>query len=91
LTACKSNQKNIGTALEMYFTDHQERYPSALSALTPNYLRVIPICASAKKDTYSGAFVSTDSHYTVYCAGSHHFNPNFPQYNSTEGLVERPQ
>ena len=27
LTACKSNLKNIGTALEMYSTDHAGRYP----------------------------------------------------------------
>ena len=27
LTSCKSNLKNIGTALEMYFTDHNGQYP----------------------------------------------------------------
>jgi hypothetical protein len=44
ITACKSNLKNIGTALEMYSTDYSGRYPNSLDVLTPNYLKSIPEC-----------------------------------------------
>lgn len=43
-TACRSNLKNLGTALEMYSTDHEGRFPAALSALTPGYLKSLPRC-----------------------------------------------
>ena len=36
LTACKSNLKNFGTALEMYATDHSGRMPPSAALLTPN-------------------------------------------------------
>jgi len=145
LTACKSNLKNIGTALEMYFTDNQGRYPVALSQLTPSYLKSVPTCPATGKDTYSPGFVArklptpevgctgyhwdpkdqarcreaqaqlqarqdtsaealcpvqgtllfNKSHYTVVCTGHNHAGtgitaPDFPQYTSRAGLVERP-
>ena len=52
-TACKSNCKNIGTALEMYSTDWEGKYPSDMASLIPNYLKVIPECPAAGTDTYS--------------------------------------
>ena len=55
LTACKSNLKNLGTACEMYFTDHDE-YPKSASLLTPNYLQTIPECPEAQTDTYSQSY-----------------------------------
>ena len=114
-TQCQSNLKNIGTALEMYSTDNEGRYPRALSQLTPDYFRVIPTCAAAGKDTYSQSFESSCypqekvDRYTVFCRGDYHqwttvyfFNVipyrtksgmnipvNYPQYNSTDGLVVR--
>jgi len=42
LTAMKSNLKNIGTALEMYSSDHKGRYPEKLDYLTPDYLKTLP-------------------------------------------------
>jgi prepilin-type N-terminal cleavage/methylation domain-containing protein len=85
LTACKSNLKNIGTAMEMYSTDNSGRYPSAMGSLTPNYLKVIPTCPSRGSDTYTGSFTSTSNpdSYTIYCNGSNHagasVSPNYPQ------------
>ncbi len=35
--------KTIATALEEYAVDHQNAYPPSLDALTPTYLKVIPI------------------------------------------------
>lgn len=95
LTGCKSNLKNIGTALEMYSTDNSGRYPRSLSSLSPNYLRIIPTCPAAEKDTYSATFRSRSNPdaYTVICKGKNHadqrLRPDYPQYNSYEGLVEK--
>ena len=95
LTACKSNLKNIGTALEMYSTDYQGHYPPQLSLLAPTYLKQIPTCPAAGTSTYGAGYqVSTNpDHYTVVCTGRHH-GPvrqglNFPQYTSTQGLISQ--
>ncbi len=56
LTACKSNLKNIGIALEMYSTDWSGSYPKSMTQLTPNYLKTIPKCPKAEGDTYSGSY-----------------------------------
>ncbi|MCA9780995.1 MAG: hypothetical protein KC800_29955, partial [Candidatus Eremiobacteraeota bacterium] len=103
LTACKSNLKNIGTALEMYSTDYNGHYPDNLEFLTPNYLLSIPKCPAADKETYSENFLTGldapgntegfPDYYHVECHGHYHKSvdipENHPQYNSMEGLVER--
>jgi len=100
-TACKSNLKNLGTALEMYSTDCNGSYPDGLARLTPRYLRVVPTCATVGRDTYSANYAVSHGAgrekkaeaYTIVCAGHHHggagLGPNLPQYNSWQGLVER--
>ena len=96
LTACKSNLKNIGTACEMWATDHQGRYPDRLEVLVPDYLRSIPECPRAGLDTYSQTYrISRGGlFYGVCCGGGFHGNvklkPNHPSYNSVLGLGERP-
>lgn len=60
-TACKSNVKNIATALEMYASDNAGQYPLALSKLVSSdrknsYLYAIPTCPAAGKDTYSSTY-----------------------------------
>ena len=99
LTACKSNEKNMGTALEMYSTDWSGKYPENTSLLTPNYLKTIPNCPSAGRDTYSesykrgkvGPAPGVDG-YSFYCSGHNHaeagLSPNKPAYNAAEGIVE---
>lgn len=49
-TACQSNLKNLGTALEMHWCDHQEKYPAKLEDLKPEYLREIPRCVDGLKE-----------------------------------------
>ena len=96
LTACKSNLKNIGTALEMYSTDHAGRYPTALTVLTTGanggYLKTIPSCPAAGSNTYSYASSKNPDIFTVWCNGSQHtvldVSANFPQYDSIKGLYE---
>ena len=56
LTACKFNLKDLGTASEMYSTDSSGLYPTEISFLTPKYLKTIPHCPSAGKDTYSSDY-----------------------------------
>ncbi len=100
LTACKSNLKNIGTALEMYSTDWSGRYilNGAFQAnLTPNYLKTIPTCPSAGSDTYTNVYTSASipDAYTIWCSGTNHTGasitqPNYPQYTAVQGLIERP-
>ena len=104
LTACKSNLKNIGTALEMYSTDHAGRYPVGDGAMTGTagstlttgnnggYLKTIPTCPAAGSNTYQYDSTSNPDIFTIYCAGSQHtvldVSPNYPQFNSLQGLIE---
>jgi len=104
VTACKSNLKNIGTALEMWSTDNAGKFPESLNKLAPSYLKRIPTCPSCGDDTYSQGFQSYnappkpgqtygDNAYTVVCTGKNHLgvglSENFPQYTSTQGLISR--
>jgi type II secretory pathway pseudopilin PulG len=97
---CQSNTKNIGTALEMYSTDHKGHYPAKIPMLSPDYLKSIPTCASAAKDTYSESYSvyiaqkeGEPDAYTFYCSGCNHstmgVSENYPQYNSKDGLIPR--
>lgn len=102
LTACKSNLKNIGTAMEMYSTDWSGLYPPrGLAQLTPNYLKTIPECPATGEVTYvmtqgPAAKYNTQSYqdyYFVQCDGENHswvsVPQNYPQYNGIVGLIER--
>jgi hypothetical protein len=95
--ACKSNCRNIGTALEMYSSDF-EVYPSAMKKLVPKYLRTMPTCPASGSDTYSSSYLvrmnrdGKGGDYIFFCSGSNHSAvgapPNFPQYQSTTGLID---
>jgi type II secretory pathway pseudopilin PulG len=92
LSSCESNEKNIGTALAMFASDHHGRYPATLGQLTPNYLKVVPTCPAAETDTYSKSYqVNGSVAYTFVCNGKHHVDlgigADFPQYTSAQGLV----
>lgn len=100
LTACKSNLKNIGTACEMYSSDHDGGYPRTLSFLTPNYLKILPECPVAGKVTYTykaGGTVCNNpgfqDYYFIMCAGEYHTDVSlpqgYPQYDGISGLLER--
>ena len=100
LSACKSNLKNIGTALEMWSVDNNGEYPKSMAVLAPGYLRMIPTCPAAEADTYSETYrlIKSEEHgytyYEVYCKGSHHERvgcpENYPRYNGESGLMETP-
>ncbi len=96
LTACESNLKNMGTALEMYSTDNAGRYPATgqLSSLVSDYLKSIPQCPAAGSDTYSAGYTaaSAPDNCTMYCGANVHkaagiSAANYPQYTSGAGLI----
>lgn len=101
LTACKSNLKNIGTALEMYSTDWSGKYPSDTALLTPNYLKTVPDCPAAASNTYVAVFGTGQTfnpdnyqdYYYVDCQSANHtavsVTGNYPGYNGIQGLIER--
>lgn len=103
LTACKSNLKNIGTAMEMYSTDWAGKYPGGIAGLVPNYLKTIPECPAAAADTYTGNFAvgaaaptnpqGYQDYYYVSCQSDTHkavdVTGAYPAYDGIVGLIER--
>jgi len=95
LTACQSNLKNIGTALEMYSTDNSGRYftGTALDPLqTGDYLKTIPKCpANASTIAYGYASSTGPDMFTVNCGGGTAHGglaggTGYPQYTASGGL-----
>lgn len=92
---CLKNLKDIGNTLELYRTDNSGDYPDSLSRLTPGYLKTIPTCPSAGRDTYSETYrVNKKTDFVMFsCSGSNHwdsgFPPNFPRYNNLTQLTCR--
>lgn len=97
LTLCKTNLKQIATAIERYQADHQEPLTSAqlLNALKPDYLSQMPICPAARESTYVVVLsrLEDGSEVLVKCSGGHHADLGIPEdhpaYSSVEGLIER--
>ena len=93
LVVCKANERSLGIALEMYAMDHDGHFPDSLSKLVPEYIKAIPTCAAAGKDTYSDSYrVSKNFQaYTFYCKGHYHKDAgipeNYPAYDSRNGLI----
>jgi hypothetical protein len=101
LTACKSNCKNLATALEMYASDNAGLYPTRLDQLVPgNYLKTIPTCPAAGMVTYTDYKVSPRGTYFRFsCVGNNHASAyggfdkssnNYPAYSAAQGLVDHP-
>ena len=96
VTACKSNCKNIATALEMYASDNKGRYPGHLDQLREgNYLKTLPTCPSAGEMTYTNYQATTrPDQFSFACCGRHHSVAlgseavNLPAYSSEQGLID---
>ncbi len=103
MSGCPSNLKNIGIALEMYSTDNDGRYPERIQALTPNYLKTLPTCPAADRDTYSASYQTGPEapgnderyldFYRIACQGENHRATrgpgDYPAYDGLRGLYER--
>lgn len=76
-TACFSNLRNIATGLEIYSSDWGV-YPPSLDVLTPNYLKTLPECPPAGKNTYSGSFkmIRDKTQCTLICPEHRSDKPN---------------
>ncbi len=90
---CCLNCEKIGEAMELYADKNTGNYPRALTMLTPDYLKTIPVCPGAKSNQgYINSYrVNNDfKAYTFYCSGRNHKvgrPENYPQYNSRKGIV----
>ncbi len=105
LTACKSNLKNLATALEMYASDNKGQYPISLDVLTSgNYLKLIPTCPSrsgwghSTGHDYTYDVSARPAAFSMVCKGNHAEayrgydadSHGFPQYDSKQGLLDHP-
>lgn len=99
LAACQGNLKNLATGLEMYASDHHGGYPHSLQEVAnESYLKKVPTCPAAGKDTYSAKYeiAHQPERFTLVCGGCHHHQaeldePDYPRYLSEEGLIGRPE
>ncbi|MBM3460522.1 MAG: prepilin-type N-terminal cleavage/methylation domain-containing protein [Armatimonadetes bacterium] len=93
LSACKSNLKNLSTAIETYRNDYGGQAPPMMRSLAPTYLAVLPTCPS-RGETYSRS-VSDDApdSYVLFCRNWGHgelgLASNFPQYSPAVGMLEK--
>jgi prepilin-type N-terminal cleavage/methylation domain-containing protein len=97
LTACKSNLKNIGTAMEMYASDHNGRYVTGTdlsgSDLTEQgYMKVVPTCPVTNGSQYTYSATANPDYYYLRCdCGAHQQagmkSKSYPQFDSIMGLV----
>lgn len=89
-TCAQSGLCRVATALAVYRVD-VGAYPTTLADLVPRYIKVIPNCPSARRDTYSVSYHARGDEFTLHCSGSHHtpegLRPGHPAYSSRVGLV----
>ena len=101
LTACKSNLKNMATALELYASDFGGRYPPRLEQLSKgSYLKQIPTCPAAGEMTYTNYHASQNpDDYHLACSGDNHAKAytgysapsyGYPRYSADTGLLDHP-
>lgn len=93
LQQCRQNLMLLGRACEMYRTDHKNP-PKSLALLKNTYVKAIPPCPAAGKDTYSKSYkLLKHGNYRLHCAGHFHkkqgYKRNFPAYDSAKGSVEK--
>lgn len=95
LKGCKTNLKQLATALEMYSCDHQGRYPKSLAELVPQYVISLPKCPAAGVETYSSGLTTASQPdiFSLQCTGHFHQDAqqptNCPQYFNCSHGMER--
>ena len=47
-TGCQSNLKSIATAVELYATESESRYPTSIDVLPPQFIGHLPTCPSCQ-------------------------------------------
>ncbi|GMU55597.1 MAG: hypothetical protein AMXMBFR33_47430 [Candidatus Xenobia bacterium] len=74
LMHCRGRLFDLATSLKFYAADNDGFYPTSLRALTPNYLKTIPNCPGAERDTYSAGYASAELKLedgVVHCSHGH--------------------
>lgn len=98
LTGCKTNMRNIATAVQVYAVENASRYPTTLTILpTTRAISAIPTCPSAGNNlAYINGYVASSNPdaYTIVCTGNNHGELNipacYPQYTGQAGYQEKP-
>ncbi len=93
---CCKNCEKIACALRMYAQDHQGVYPEKLEYLTPKYIKKIPLCPKALRDTYSSSYKAYNMYgfhfYRFSCKGEYHIGAglkkNYPKCNTAIGVYK---
>lgn len=91
LAACQSNLRNIATLLQIYIGENG-KYPDKLTDLSPDYIRTLPTCPQAEKNSYTDGYqaASNPDNFTIQCQGNNHsqigLDENQPRYNLNTGL-----
>lgn len=94
LSSCKTNLRNIATAIEMYALDNGSQPPVTMAKVLPDYLASIPRCPSNSTDTYSSGYTwaNLPMAYTLSCQGDNHpavgMPPDYPVYVFGMGFEE---
>jgi len=82
LERCKLHMENVGSALEMYATDHAGDYPPSLQVLKDeNYLFDLPVCPLCRKP-YIYTVADRPDFYTITCGG---YNTHYDTGEVDEG------
>lgn len=101
LQTCQKNVQKIGIALMVRANDFEGHFPKSISELVPRYLKSLPECPAAGRDTYSVGYqegVSTPGNdydwpdfFEVHCEGHHHADCNLgadlPLFNPATRLT----
>lgn len=86
--ACRTNLKNLSTALELYSTDFPG-YPVELERLAPEYVRSLPTCPSGG-NAYTYERVGEDD-YLIFCPGRNHgkvgYAEDHPRLEGKSGII----
>ena len=92
---CKSNIKNLATALERYARDNGGRYPVTMEKLIPQYLTVLPTCPASQTGYGDYRKSTAPDRYSFCCVGNNHArtyqgdnSDNLPAFSSEKGLIE---
>lgn len=91
-SACKTNIKNIATAIEMYSVAEDAMYPINLGKIiTADYIPQEPFCPEKQTSYRYGRTSSPCVGYSIWCAGNNHYTMLMytgPGYGSVSGLKD---
>ncbi|GEM_PF-2093124 len=104
MNGCVQNVRTFNSALVKY-RDLKGTYPRTMSALTPDFIRKIPVCPATGKDTYSPTYKITHEgrDCSFCCKGKNHgflisigslkltffVKENYPEFDSSKNMKER--